>query len=302
MFYDFFSRDQYNIKKMLNIVSLIVICVSFIVIAIAIRSLISGDPIYKETRLWFVNPNALGSFLFVCCPLLITSGFDFRPVKQLKFLFVSFMLLALFLSFHRTSWLALLVSMTYLLRQGRTKLSLAAAAILVLFMVGLTFPLWGGDLYHYITAERYSGRKEIWQASWNTACDYPLLGIGLGNSIGFIDKYIDTSWLKRNETHSVYLQNAVEMGFMSVVLLLAFYIIFFYSSESIEKNMKTHYLRLAVRGTNATFLGLFVHGIFGNFGIFNSFVAMEFFILMPYILLPLPFACKRLEERKGLAT
>ena len=301
VFYDLFSRDQYNIKRMLNVVSLIVICVSFIVIAVAIRSLISGVPLYKEIQLWFVNPNALGSFLFVCCPLLITSGFDFRPIKQLKFLFVSLMLLALFLSFHRTSWLALLVSMTYLLRKGRTKVSLAAAIILVLFMVGLTFPLWGGDFYHYITGEQYSGRKELWQASWNTACDYPLLGTGLGNSIGIIDKYIDTPWLKLNETHSVYLQNAVEMGFMSVVLLLAFYVIFLYSSESIEKNMKTHYLRSAVRGTTATFLGLFVHGIFGNFGILISFDAGDFSVLMPYILISLPFACKRLEERKGLA-
>jgi O-antigen ligase len=302
MFYDFFSRDQYNIKRMLNVVSLITICVSFVVIAVAIRCLISGIPIYKEINLWFVNPNALGSFLFVCSPLLITSGFDFRPIKQFKFLFVSLMLLALFFSFHRTSWVALLVSMTYLLWKGRAKMSLAAASILVLFVVGLTFPLWGGNFYHYIAGEQYTGRKELWQASWNTACDYPLLGTGLGNSVGIIDKYIDTPWLKLQETHSVYLQNAVEMGFMSTVLLLVFYITFLYYSESIEKNMKNHYLRLAARGTTATFFGLFVHGIFGNFGILTAFDAMEFSVLMPYILISLPFACKRLEEREGLVT
>ncbi len=300
MFYDFFSRDQNNIKKMLNIVSLVVILVSSIVIGVAIRSYISGIPIYKEIQLWFLNPNVLGSFLFVCSPVLITSGFDFRPIKRLKFVLVSLILLALFLSFHRTSWLALLVSMTYLLWKGRTRLSLAAAIIPVLFVVGLTFPLWGGDFYHYITGERYTGRKIIWQGAWSTARDYPVLGVGLGNSTKIIPEYIDHPYFQSHFTnaHSVYLQNAADMGFMSVVTLLAFYTIFLYSSERIEKNLKSRYLKLAVRGAIATFWGLLVHGIFTNFGFLTSFDAAEFHVLFPYILMALPFAAKRLEENR----
>jgi O-antigen ligase len=297
MFYDFFSRDENNIKKILNIVSLVVIFFSFLIVATAIYSLISGFPIYKKIELWFLNPNILGSFLFICSPLLITSGFDFRPVKRLKFLFVLIMLLALFFSFHRSSWLAVLISIGFLLWKGRTKLLLAALIIVSLFVGGLTFPVWKSDLYHSVTGERFSGRREIWKGAWKVACERPVLGTGLGNSGYTYDKYIDTAWLKGQKTHSVYLQNAIEMGFTSVLILFAFYAMLLYCSNRIENNLQSHHLRLGVRGTTATFVGLFVHGIFGNFGIMTSFDAAEFHVLFPYVLMALPFAAKRLEER-----
>lgn len=300
IFYDFFSRDQDNIRKVLRLLLFVVTSICVIMIGVSGHSLISGVQIYKTIYLWFINPNVIGSLLFSCIPILITAGCHFISNKFLKALLIFVMLLGLFFSFHRTSWLAVLVSISYLLWKGRTRLSMAAAIIAIVFTVGLTLPLWGEDFYQYISGERYSGRKEIWQASWNAACDYPLFGTGLGNSIGIIDKYIDTPWLMRYETHSVYLQNALEMGFVSVVLLLAFYVTFLYSSENIERNLKTPYLKMTVRGTNATFLGLFVHGIFGNFGILTSFVAAEFWVLMPYILAALPFAAKRLEKETAI--
>ena len=96
MFYDFFSQGEDNIKKTLKIVSLVVVFVSLITVGLAIRGLISGVPIYKEIQLWFLNPNVLGSFIFICSPLLITSGFDFRVMRRLKVFFVGLMLLALY--------------------------------------------------------------------------------------------------------------------------------------------------------------------------------------------------------------
>jgi O-antigen ligase len=261
--------------------------------------MISGVLIYKEIQLWFLNPNVLGSLLFVCSPLMITSGFDFRPIKRLRVFFLALMLLALFLSFHRTSWLALLVSASYLLWKGRKKFSLATA-IAFLFLAGLTLPLWGGNFYNYITGERYTGRKIIWQGAWNAAYDNPVLGKGIGNSSKVIVKYIDDPFLKRHflNAHNVYLQNAVDMGIPSVVITLVFYAIFLYSSERIEKNLKSRHLGLVVRGTTATFLGIFVHGIFETGSLLTSFDAAEFHVLFPYILIAIPFAAKKLEERE----
>jgi O-antigen ligase len=304
MFYDFFSRDKNNINKMLRIVSLVIILVSFAVVTLAIRGLISGAPIYKEISTWFLNPNVLGSFLFICSPLLITSGFDFRPIKRLKFIFVSLMLLSLYLSFHRTSWLAILISVIYLLWKGRAKLSLAAVSISIIFVAGLTFPLWGVGVYGYLTGERYTGRKIIWQGAWDAARDHPVLGAGMGNSAKIMGKYISEPYYAEHfyNAHNVYLQNAVDMGLTSVVITLVFYAIFLYSSERIEKNLKSRHLALVVRGTTATFLGLLVHGIFESSSFLTSFDAGEFHVLFPYILIGLPFACKKLEERKGLAT
>ncbi len=110
MFYDFFSRNEDHIRKTLKIVSLAVTFVSLIVAGVAVRSLINGLPIYKEIQLWFLNPNILGRFLMVCIPILITSGFVSRPIKRLKFLFVSLIFLALFFSFSRAAWLGSIVS------------------------------------------------------------------------------------------------------------------------------------------------------------------------------------------------
>jgi O-antigen ligase len=210
------------------------------------------------------------------------------------------MLLALFLSFHRTSWLALVVSGIYLLWKGRTRLSLAAVIVPVVFIMGLTFPLWGGDFYHYVTGERYTGRRTIWQGAWDAASDHPILGSGVGNANNIIGEYIGHPYFHERfiDSHSVYLQNAVDMGFMSVLILIAFYIIFLTSSERIERNLRSHNLKLAVRGAIATFWGLLVHGIFTTFGFLTSFDAAEFHVLFPYILMALPFAAKKLEERR----
>jgi len=298
MFYDFFSQDVNNIRKVLATISLVILVLSIITIAVAIWSIIAAIPIYKEIQLWFLNPNMLGTLLFVCSPLLITSGFDFKPIRRLKPFFVCLVLLALFFSFHRTSWIAILVSIIYLLWRGRAKLLLATVIIMSLFAGGLTFPLWKTDVYQRISGEQFSGRREIWQAAWNTALDHPVLGTGLGNSPDSIAKYIETSWLKNQYCHSAYLQNAVEMGFAATAMLLAFYITFLYFCRKIERNLRSDYLSSVVRGTIATFLGLLVHSIFGEFGILTSFDASAFDVLFPYVMIALPFAAKRLEERQ----
>lgn len=302
MFYDFFSRDENNIKKFFKFVSLTVIFLSFATLASAIQDLTYGLPIYKKVRLWFTSPNVLGSLLFVCTPLLISSGFDFRPVRRIRSFLVLIVFLALFFSFHRASWLALIISLSYLLWKSRMKIAVLTAIVATLFLFGSLVPVVGGPMYEYISGERYSGRKEIWQAAWDTALDYPLLGTGIGNSVGIIDKHIETPWHKRKETHNVYLQNAVEMGFMATLPLLAFYIIFLYSCSKIESSLRSPYLKSTVRATLATFIGLFVHGIFGNFGILTAFSAGEFYVILPYILLALPFAAERIDQRAGEVT
>jgi O-antigen ligase len=202
MFYDFFCRDENNIKTIVKITSLVVMLVSFTTIAVAIYCVTFGLPIVKQIQLWFLNPNILGRFLLICGPLLITSGFDFRPIKRLRFLFVSATLLALFLSFSRAAWLGLLVSLIYLLWKARRKLSLAAI-IPVLFVGGLTFPLWGHNTYDYIAGERYTGRRIIWQGAWDVACDYPVLGTGPGNVTKIMPQYIDHPFFKHQDTHSL---------------------------------------------------------------------------------------------------
>lgn len=301
MFYDFFSRDQNNIKRLVRILFLLAIVVSFIVVVVAAHSLISGVEIYKQIALWFVNPNSLGIFLFMSIPILITAGFHFVSNRGLRLFFAVTMLLALFFSFARASWLGTSVSIIFLLWKSRMKIPVSMAIITALVLGALLFPVVGGDVYDFITEEQYTGRREIWQAAWKTACHYPLLGTGPGNSVDVMSQYIDTPWLKGQEAHNAYLKNAAEMGFVSVVIVLAFYIIFLYSSEKIEKNLKSDYLKSVARGTTATLLGIAIFCIFENGPILIAFDASEFTVLLPYILISLPFAAKRLEEKAEVA-
>lgn len=299
MFYDFFARDENNIRKLLKVISIVVIVVSSLLIITTVQGLISGIPIYKKIRMWFWNPNLVGYFLFTFTPILITSGFYFRRIKEFRFVFLAVVLLALFFSFSRTSWLAALVSIAFLLwKSGRYKSALGAGFVAVLVLAGMTVPLWREPFFDFITGPRYTGRQELWRATWNVACDYPVLGTGLGNCDKFVNQYIETQWLLNVNTHNAYLRNAADMGFLSAVLLLVFHVIFLCSSWSIEKNLKSNYLRLAVRGTIATYLGLVVRDWFDNGSILTCFDAAESHVLFPYILMAFPFAAKKLEERR----
>ncbi|UCG81409.1 MAG: O-antigen ligase family protein [Desulfobacterales bacterium] len=299
MFYDFFSQDQKNIEKLIRLVFLIIIAISFSVVVMSGYCLVSGRPIYKQITVWFWNPNALGFILFICTPILITNGLHFVSNRAAKFLVVTIMLLALFFSFSRTSWVAVSVSLVVLLWRSRIKISMSLVIVIGLFVTALAFPVVVENVYEYFSGEQYTGRREIWRAAWNIACDYPLLGVGIGNALRVMPQHIETSWLRSQDTHNVYLKNALEMGFVSAFILLAFYVIFLYCSWRIERDLKSDYLKLLTRGSAASLLGLFVHGILENGSLGTAFSAADFGVMFPYVLIALPFAAKRLEEKKG---
>lgn len=302
IFYDFFSQDKNNINKVLAIIFFVAVGISSFVLVIAVQSLVSGVPIYKRISLWFINPNTIGYLLFMCIPISLAAGHYCVSNKGLKILFIAVMLLALFFSFHRTSWLAASVSIAILLGKSHMRIPMRTALLTGLFVASILVPVIAEDTYDYFTGERYTGRKEIWQAAWNTACDYPLFGTGPGNVLMVMPKYIETPYFKDQDTHSTYLKNAAEIGFPSVVFLLAVYATFFYSSWKIEKALNSDYLKWVTRGAVVSFWGLLIHGFLENGFFMTPFVAGEFHVMLPYILLSLPFAAKRLEERKSFTT
>jgi O-antigen ligase len=296
MFYDIFAREVRNLKKFLNIVLTVAVVISTVTWVSAGYALVSGQTLYKQISLWFLNPNVLGSMLFRCIPILLVVGLYEIRNKGLRFGLMALMLGATFLSFHRTSWLATAVSVAFLLWKSRFKTSIWAFAVAALFSVGLLVPVVAEDTFDYVTGPRYTGRKDIWSAAWNTAREYPIGGTGPGNSTEVMAKYIETPYFIGVDTHSVYLRNAAEMGFPSLILLIAFYVVFFRSASKIERNLRSDYLKLATRGAIATFVGLVVHGFFENGFFLTPFVGGEFHTILPYILMVVPFAAQKLEE------
>jgi O-antigen ligase len=302
MFYDFFSRDRTSINTLVKIMLLLVVAVSFMTVASALESWVSGTPIYKRISLWFWNPNTLGTFIFVGIPIAITAGFGFIRSRGVRLFLLVIMLLALLFSSHRSSWVAASVSILYLLSKSRVKTLVLFTIIVGLFLSGLLLPVVGEDFYNYATKQQYTGRKEIWRASWHAIREHPFLGTGPGTSATTISEYMITPGFKGQDTHNSYLKNAVEMGFPSVLIVLVFYAVFLYYANIIERNLRSDYLRSVTRGTIATFLGLLFYDIFQNGFFMTVFGASEFTVIWPYVIAPLPFACERLDAHTEVPT
>lgn len=289
--YDFLSRDENNIRRLLTILSVIVILISFGTLIDACRRLISGALLFKTVGAVLLN-NPLGYFLFISSSILITSGFNFKNNKELKTFLIAVLILALFLSFSRTCWLAALVSFSFLLWRSGRKVPLVIAMILILLISMALFVGMGKDFYRPLVQEGYgltgtitlTARWEGAKLAWPIICDRPLLGYGVT--------------MKVPGQHSIYLITAVKSGLPSLVLIFIFYVVFFYSSARIEKALKSQYLKSIVTGSMATLLGFIFYGLFENIGILTDYGAVGWNPLYPYVIAVLPFAAKKIEERQ----
>lgn len=290
--YDFLSRDENSIKRLLTILSVLAISISFGTLVDACYKLVSGITTFKNVYAVLGN-NALGCFLFISSPILITSGLYFNNNKRLKTFLVVILLLALFFSFSRASWLAALVSFSFLLWKNGWKVPLVISIVLVLLIGMILFVGTGEDFYGpYIQEGSYgltgtatlSARWEGWKAAWDIIRNHPVLGAG-----GKIEILRE---------HSIYLSTAVSKGLPSLLFIFAFYATFFYSSARIEKALKSQYLKSIVTGSMAALLGLMVYGVFEITGILTDYGAVGWNPLYPYVIAVLPFAAKKVEERQ----
>ena len=301
MFYDFFSRDQQNIAKLLKLILIITVFISASTIVTALYSLSAGKPIYKQLGLWLMGANSLGGLLCFCIPLVLTAGLFLLDNKVMKVVLAITLLTALFLTFSRTAWVATIVALAFLLQASGVKRPLLlSVAVLGLVAIAWWFPFGGEDFFHYVTGERYTGRKTIWTAAWNMAMDYPFFGVGPGNAFGLMERYLPATFfqvLGPQDTHSVFLRNASEMGFATSILRLLVIGLIIYNATKIESKLKSPFLRLVCRGTTATFLAVWVRGLGENGSFLTPFSASEFHLLIPYMALALPFAAQNLEAR-----
>jgi O-antigen ligase len=301
MFFDFFSQDQKNIKSVLGVLSILIVTISCFTIVAAAWALARGLPIYKEITLWLRGPNALGSMLCNSIPIVITAGLPFASRKSTRFFFSAIILLALFFTFSRTAWVGTLSALAFLLWKSKANRAIWLTIIIGFVAVAWLFPIMGGDFYDYIAGQRYSGRRLLWEATWKMACDKPLLGVGPGNAQHLMGEYLSNREYARivgiEDTHSLYLKNAAEMGFVSVVIWVAVLVMFVHNSLRIEKSLDSAFLRTVCRGATATFLGLSVHGLGENGYFMTPFVSGEFTALLPYIVFAMPFAAEKLGEK-----
>ena len=113
-----------------------------------------------------------------------------------------------------------------------------------------------------------------------------------------MEQYLPTAFfqiLGFQDTHSVSLRNAAEMGFVTSILRLIVIGLIVYNAIRIERTVKSSFLKLVCRGTTATFISVLVRGMGENGSFLTPFSAAEFHLFIPYMALALPFAAKNLE-------
>lgn len=292
IFYDFFSRSKQNVYFFVKTVTFLVVFVSCWTVIESIQKISHGVPYYKNVFAGFCNPNFLGYFLFLFTPFMMSYYFIHSPFQEKhmirRFLMIVVICWALFLSSSRSSWNGCAMAVVFLL-SWKNK-TLGVGILLLFIMVNSSiYILQGGQIYQTAWEGVYSDRAAAWDEYWKVAINNPLLGIGWG---------VIPPGL--THAHNVYLADVAQTGIFSLILIGAFYLLFFSSVSRTEKIVTDPYLRAILLGSAATYFGQIFYSLTDLSGILVAFSANSI-SFMPYILIALPLAiknvCQKDEER-----
>ncbi|MDA1061033.1 MAG: O-antigen ligase family protein [bacterium] len=230
----------------------------------------------------FPHPNIFGAYLvlgiLICIFLLRKSN---KNARFYLFPALAVFCLTLILTFSRSAFLALFVSLIFYYVVSRIKVSLkyilSAAVLVVLFVYFL-------DLSSVLSTRIFlgdsAGSIERWQyldISKNMFMDKPF-GVGIGNFTALMQDYSSSKILPWNfqPVHNLYLLVLNEIGVQGFLLFLCFLSsLFLFIWKKLRNRELAHFLL-------ASFLALFVLSLFDHYlfsiyqgqALFLTFVAM----------------------------
>jgi O-antigen ligase len=291
IFYDFLSRSKENVYFFVKAITFFTFCVSCWAIIESFHKLSIGSPIFKNIYAGFCNQNFLGHFLFLFTPLIVSYYFINSPFHGKHMLWRLLLIIvtayALILSSSRSSWNGVIMAMIFLL-SWKSKAWGVGILLLAIILNSSIYILQGGQMYQTTWQGVYSDRAAAWNVYWNVILQNPFFGIGWG--------VVPQGAL---HAHNLYLSNAAQTGIFSIILILAFYISFLYSSFQAEKRVTDLHLRAILLGCTATYFGQMFYSLTDLSGIlvFTSATSISF---LPYIFIALPLAvgnlCQQQEE------
>lgn len=250
-------QDIKNRQKFSQFISIFVICVSIIALVEYLAGynfLLKYSPewgmgmddsvlIITRTSSVFNHPNNLGSFLAIFFPFLIFHSLYKKKLKQkiLPIIALSFLPLALFTTFSRTSWIAafstVLLLFFFYFRSKKVYiiLLLAFIGISAAFLLLDNSPLVKVKSRMQADAA-VSNRIDIWKGLWGKSNDRKLLGYGSSSVDTYLSKQIIGSPM---EAHNQYLKILVENGYPGLLAYITFFavlIIKYFKKFIINKN------------------------------------------------------------------
>lgn len=182
------------------------------------------NPSFNDFSLYFANPNAFG--LAISLVYIIILSFIDRKFNFLLFFIAG--LFFVFISSSRTSLLAFIISSAYLITGNKIirfkRLYMSVIYLIILISILIIYFMSYFDLSIYNdTAKAYthknllSGRSDIWVYMLELINQKPLLGWGGGINLADLSYFTYSS-------HNLYLQTAIQVGYIGVLLIYIFYI------------------------------------------------------------------------------
>jgi O-antigen ligase len=127
-------------------------------------------------------------------------------------------------------------------------------------------------------------RMALWQAGWDMAVDHPIMGVGPANYEAVYERYYLPGWSEKlPHAHNYYLNTFAELGFIGLVVFLAFCASVFARvgtglRQSADTGGVTRALLVGTLGAMVTFSihnmfdNMFVHGIGVQFALILGLV------------------------------
>ncbi|MDO8735225.1 MAG: O-antigen ligase family protein, partial [Elusimicrobiota bacterium] len=288
-------RDEKSIKKVLFLSFI----VAFVASVYAVLQYFDIEPIWQQTVnpysmkrcvSTFGNPVFISSFLVIMIPLSIVLFISSKS-NYSKFLYISLtvtMILALFATMARSSWLGLFASLVFLTLVFKKKLFIYKkwflGAILVLFLFMFIPSKWPPEVKpfgSYVierTTSIFSLEKSgsaayqrflIWLSAWDISKQNPVIGSGWGLFEMLFPFYQQrylihpnlTQRTHANNAHNVFLENLSQTGIigLGIFLWLIFCIVKFGFHQI--KNIKNDFQKTVAVGIFAGVIGMLVDNI-----------------------------------------
>jgi len=242
------------------------------------------------------HPNILAGFLVIGLLFLLYLAFAAKDRGQRIFVLASLVAIvpALFFTFSRSAWIALIFSLFilslwllrhkhYLWRNTFFKIVLLLVIILSILGLNLREPLMARVMgEQYLEVASIELRFAFTKQAWELIQDQPILGQGIGNyTLGVFEK-INASWpgYYYQPVHNIYLLILVELGIFGAVIFGLILVLLFWNLIKPEGATSTSHLQLEKIIVFLALFSILIIGLFDHYFWSLYFGLMVFWLIL----------------------
>jgi len=207
-----------NIKRLIYIITVIVFIIGIIQYInphfAMPKKWVDGEEFQLKKRIYstFFNPNVFGFYINIIL-IIVCGTIDFKGNDKLEMIIFLLGIICLFLTFSRTAWVSLIVTLIIsgiLFNKKYFKYALIIA--LVIISLDKVLSIGRSDPSKVLGDSSMLYRIEIWKACFKIIKDNIITGIGFGTLFKYITEYSDVVKSNIEHCHNIYIQVLTETG------------------------------------------------------------------------------------------